>query len=169
MCAALFALDLRGHGDSDKPEAPLTAPRICARCGGNDACHGIWFGHRWLTAMFAGNEDQSPARVATAREQGLAMRHRQRHRIRRSGIVTSPAAARPNERRSMDFVSGSVSSGKVIRMLTLVDDSKRGCPAIDIDNRWEDSACVGSWLGWPASAWSSLNLESPPRMPTQRL
>jgi hypothetical protein len=36
--------------------------------------------------------------------------------------VTSPVATRPNQRWSMDFVSDCVSTGKVIRMLTIVDD-----------------------------------------------
>jgi len=33
----------------------------------------------------------------------------------------------------MDFVSDRVSSGKVIRMLTMVHDCKRECPAIEVD------------------------------------
>jgi putative transposase len=67
------------------------------------------------------------------REEGLAMRIRQRRRIRWTGAVTSPAAAKPNQRWSMDFVSDCVSSGKVIRLLTIVDDCMRECPAIAVD------------------------------------
>jgi len=37
------------------------------------------------------------------REEGLAMRVRQRRRIRWSGAVVKPAASQPNERWSMDF------------------------------------------------------------------
>ncbi len=66
-------------------------------------------------------------------EEGLAMRIRQRRRIRWSGAVVKPAASQLNERWSMDFVTDCVSSGKVIRMLTLVDDCKRECPAIEVD------------------------------------
>ena len=33
----------------------------------------------------------------------------------------------------MDFVSDCVSTGKVIRMLTMVDDCTRECPAIEVD------------------------------------
>jgi putative transposase len=33
----------------------------------------------------------------------------------------------------MDFVSDCVSTGKVIRMLTLVDNCTRECPAIEVD------------------------------------
>jgi transposase InsO family protein len=61
------------------------------------------------------------------------MRIRQRRRIRWNGSVVKPAASQPNERWSMDFVSDCVSSGKVIRMLTIVDDYTRECPAIEVD------------------------------------
>src|SRR5271167_3583239 len=61
------------------------------------------------------------------------MRIRQRGRIRWNGVVTSPAATRPNERWSMDFVSDRVSTGKAIRVLTIVDDYTRECPALDVD------------------------------------
>jgi putative transposase len=33
----------------------------------------------------------------------------------------------------MDFVSDCVSTGKVIRMLTIVDDCTRECPVIEVD------------------------------------
>jgi putative transposase len=67
------------------------------------------------------------------REEGLAMRIRQRRRIRWNGAVVKPAASQPNERWSMDFVSDCVSSGKVIRMLTIVDDYTRERPVIEVD------------------------------------
>jgi putative transposase len=67
------------------------------------------------------------------REEGLAMRIRQRRRIRWSGVAASPGATRRNQRWSMDFVSDWVSTGKVIWMLTIVDDCTRECPAIEVD------------------------------------
>jgi len=67
------------------------------------------------------------------REEGLAMRIRMRRRIRWRGPLTNPAASRPNERWSMDFLSDCVSTGRVIRMLTIVDDCTRECPAIEVD------------------------------------
>src|SRR5438067_11273976 len=67
------------------------------------------------------------------REEGLAMRIRQRRRIRWRGAVTSPAATRPNERWSMDFVSDCVATGWVTRMLTIADGCTRECPAIEVD------------------------------------
>ena len=93
------------------------------------------FGYRRLTAMLVreGMAANHKRVYRLYREEGLAMRIRQRRRIRWNGTVTSPAATRPNERWSMDFVSDWVSTGKVIRMLTLVDDCTRECPAIEVD------------------------------------
>src|SRR2546426_11894590 len=48
-------------------------------------------------------------------------------------MVPILAAARPNERWSIDFVSDCVSPGKMIRMLTIVDECTRECPAIEVD------------------------------------
>src|SRR3974377_2556776 len=67
------------------------------------------------------------------------MRVRQRRRIRWNGTVTSPCAMRPNQGWSMDFVSDCVSSGKVIRILTVVDDYTRECPSIEVDTS------LGGW------------------------
>jgi putative transposase len=93
------------------------------------------FGYRRLTAMLV--REGMPANHKRVyrlyREEGLAMRIRQRRRIRWNGAVMSPAAAKPNERWSMDFVSDCVSSGTVIRLLTIVDDCTRECPAIEVD------------------------------------
>jgi putative transposase len=93
------------------------------------------FGYRRLTAMLM--REGIPANHKRVyrlyREEGLAMRIRQRRRIRWNGAVTSPAATRPNQRWSMDFVSDRVNTGKVIRMLTIVDDCTRECPAIEVD------------------------------------
>jgi putative transposase len=78
------------------------------------------FGYRRLTAMLV--REGVPANHKRVyrlySEEGLAIRIRQRRRIRWNGAVVKPAASQPNERWSMDFVSDCVSSGKVIRMLT---------------------------------------------------
>jgi putative transposase len=99
------------------------------------------FGYRRLTAMLV--REGMPANHKRVYplycEEGLAMRIRQRRRIRWSGAVVKPAACQPNERWSMDFVSDCVSSGKVIRMLTIVDDCTRECPAIEVDTS------LGGW------------------------
>jgi putative transposase len=93
------------------------------------------FGYRRLTAMLV--REGMPANHKRVyriyREEGLAMRIRQRRRIRWTGAVSRPVATRPNQRWSMDFVSDCVSTGRVIRMLTIVDDYTRECPTIEID------------------------------------
>src|SRR5437764_8704877 len=93
------------------------------------------FGYRRLTAMLVreGMSANHKRVYRLYREEGLAMRIRQRRRIRWSGAVVKPAASQPNQRWSMDFVSDCVSTGEVIRMLTIVDDCTRECPAIEVD------------------------------------
>src|SRR2546421_6106323 len=99
------------------------------------AARRMRFGYRRLTAMLLreGMAANHKRVYRLYREEGLAMRIRQRRRIRWNGTVTSPAATRPNERWSMDFVSDCVSTGRVIRMLTIVDGCTRECSAIEVD------------------------------------
>lgn len=94
------------------------------------------FGYRRLTAMLVreGVVANHKRVYRLYREEGLAMRIRQRRRIRWTGAVSGPVATRANERWSMDFVSDCVSTGRVIRMLTVVDDCTRECPAIEVDS-----------------------------------
>ena len=93
------------------------------------------FGYRRLTAMLVreGMTANHKRVYRLYREEGLAMRIRQRRRIRWTGAVSGPVATRANERWSIDFVSDCVSTGRVIRMLTVVDDCTRECPAIEVD------------------------------------
>jgi putative transposase len=93
------------------------------------------FGYRRLTVMLA--REGIPANHKRVyrlyREEGLAMRIRQRRRMQWNGQVVRPAAVRVNQRWSIDFVSDSVKGSRVIRILTLVDDYTRECPAIEVD------------------------------------
>src|SRR5215471_18166583 len=93
------------------------------------------FGYRRLTAMLLreGMAANHKRVYRLYREEGLAMRIRRRRRIRWRGPVTNPAASRPNERWSIDFLSDCLSRGRVIRMLTVVDGCTRECPAIEVD------------------------------------
>src|SRR3954471_22968323 len=81
------------------------------------AARGMRFGYRRLTAMLV--REGMPANHKRVyrlyREEGLAMRIRQRRRIRWKGAVSRAVATRPNQRWSMDFVSDCVSTGRVIR------------------------------------------------------
>jgi putative transposase len=105
------------------------------------AAQRMRFGYRRLTAMLvrSGMRVNHKRVYRLYREEGLAMRVRQRRRIGWNGVVASPAAMRPNERWSMDFVSDCVSSGKVIRILTIVDDYTRECPGMEVDTS------LGGW------------------------
>jgi len=105
------------------------------------AAQRMRFGYRRLTAMLvrSGMRVNHKRVYRLYREEGLAMRVRQRRRIRWNGTVTSPVAMRPNQRWSIDFVSDCVSSGKVIRILTVVDDYTRECPSIEVDTS------LGGW------------------------
>ena len=157
------------------------------------------FGYRRLTAMLVreGMTANHKRVYRLYREEGLAMRVRQRRRIRWNGAVTSHAATRPNERWSMDFVSDCVSTGKVIRMLTIVDDCTRECPVIEVDTSLgglrvrrvldriasehglpeaivvdtDRSFADGLWRPGANNAgcgWSSFSQASPRRMPTSK-
>ena len=99
------------------------------------AAQRMRFGYRRLTAMLEreGMSANHKRVYRLYREEGLAMRIRQRRRIRWNGVIVKPAASQPNQRWSMDFVSDCVSGGKVIRMLTIVDDCTRECPVIEVD------------------------------------
>jgi len=99
------------------------------------AAQRMRFGYRRLTAMLLreGMAANHKRVYRLYREEGLAMWLRPRRRIRWSGAVVKPAASQPNKRWSMDFVSDCVSRGKVIRMLTIVDDCTRECPVIEVD------------------------------------
>jgi putative transposase len=94
------------------------------------------FGYRRLRAMLEreGMSANHKRVYRLYRQEGLAMRIRQRRRIRWNGVLVKPAASQPNERWSMDFVSDCVSGGKVIRMVTIVDDCTRECPVIEVDS-----------------------------------
>jgi putative transposase len=99
------------------------------------AAQRMRFGYRRLTAMLVreGMAANHKRVYRLYREEGLSMRIRQRRRIRWRGAVSGPVATRANERWSIDFVSDCVSTGRVIRMLTVVDDCTRECPAIEVD------------------------------------
>ena len=94
------------------------------------------FGYRRLTAMLVreGIEVNHKRVYRLYREEGLAMRIRQRRRIRWKGAVNQAGSnqSRMNGGRSI-FVSDCVSTGRVIRMLTMVDDYTRECPTIEVD------------------------------------
>jgi len=121
-------------------DTSLSGTESGAGCASANAIKGtgserMRFRYRRLTAMLVreGMLANHKRVYRLYREEGLAMRIRQRRRIRCSGAAVRPVASQPNQRWSMDFVSDCVSTDTVIRMLTIVDDCTRGCPAIEVD------------------------------------
>ena len=117
------------------------------------------FGYRRLTAMLVreGVEVNHKRVYRLYREEGLAMRIRQRRRIRWNGTAVSPAAEKPNQRWSIDFVSDCVSKGKVIRMLTVVDGCTRECPAIEVDTSLPGARVAALHRGLDPRGWPPIN------------
>jgi len=67
------------------------------------------------------------------REEGLSLRKRKHKKTAAMARVILPAAARTNERWSMDFVTDSIVTGRRFRALVIVDDYSRESPAIKVD------------------------------------
>ena len=66
-------------------------------------------------------------------EEGLSVRKRSRKRVSREARVPLPAPSGPNQLWSLDFVSDTLSWGRKIRMLTVVDAYTRESLAIEVD------------------------------------
>ena len=65
-------------------------------------------------------------------KEGLAVRRQKRKRLR--GIApASPSITRPNQEWALDFVSDTISNGRALRALTMIDGYTRECPAIEVD------------------------------------
>jgi putative transposase len=96
------------------------------------AASRVRFGYRRLTVMLRregwGVNAKRIYRLYT--EDGLAVRTKVRKKIARRARVPAPAATRPNERWSMDFVAARFHDGRWFRVLTLVDQFTRECPLL---------------------------------------
>jgi putative transposase len=69
-----------------------------------------------------------------SRDEGLSLRlKRPRRHVRAAQRERQPAALRPNERWSMDFVSDALFDGRRLRALTIVDAFTREALAIEVD------------------------------------
>ena len=67
------------------------------------------------------------------RLEGLSLRLKTRKKRVSSPRVPPPAAERPNQRWSMDFVADRLADGRRFRILTLVDNVSRVSPALEAD------------------------------------
>lgn len=67
-------------------------------------------------------------------EEGLSLRLKKRKKRISVLRVVMPPAERPDQRWSMDFVSDSLDAGRRFKVLTIVDDYSRECPAMEVDS-----------------------------------
>jgi putative transposase len=74
------------------------------------------------------------------REEGLTVRIKRRKQFTSHNRVRPAAAAHVNDRWSMDFVSDSLSDGRKIRVLTVIDSFTRECLALKIARSLPSSA-----------------------------
>src|SRR5437773_477682 len=107
-------------------EAGIKTAEICRQHGISNATFYKWKGKY-------GGLEISEARRLRQREEGLAVRRRQRKRI--GAVERQPLVipTRPNERWSMDFISDALSEGRKFRSLNIVDDFNRECLAAEVD------------------------------------
>lgn len=67
------------------------------------------------------------------KEEGLSLRLKKRKkRVSQARVIRSKATA-PNQHWSMDFMVDSLFDGRRFRLLTIVDNFTRECPAIEVD------------------------------------
>ena len=67
------------------------------------------------------------------KEQGLAIKLRKSRKRAAGTRLVLPQATRPNERWSMDFMQAVLWGGRRFRMLTVIDQFTKECPAIEVD------------------------------------
>ena len=67
------------------------------------------------------------------REEGLSLRLKKRKKRIAVLRVVMPPAERTDQRWSMDFVSDALDTGRRFKVLTIVDDYSRECPAMEVD------------------------------------
>lgn len=95
------------------------------------------FGYRRLTALLQreGCQVNHKKVYRIYRDSGLAMRRkRRRHSARRhAAAVETQPLCRENQRWAMDFVSDTLANGRTFRVLTIVDEYTRRCPAVEVD------------------------------------
>ena len=79
----------------------------------------------------------------TYSEDGLALRRKRRRKGAARAREAIPSPVRPNQRRSMDFVSDRTVTGRRFRALAIVDDYSRERPAIEVDASLGGARVVG--------------------------
>lgn len=80
-------------------------------------------------------------------EEGLTVRTKQRKKLARRQRVPAPAATRPNQCWSMDFMSDRLADGRAFRILTMVDQYTRECVALAADQSMSGAKVVEALEG----------------------
>jgi putative transposase len=76
------------------------------------------------------------------REEGLAVRRRQRKSLTRICRGRPPAPARANEQWALDFLEDALASGRTIRLLSVIDVYTREALALEVDTSVPGSSVV---------------------------
>jgi putative transposase len=76
-------------------------------------------------------------------EEGLALRRKRRRKGAAGAPVITPSPVRPNQKWSMDFVTDTTVTDRRFRVLAIVDDYSRECPAIEVDTPLGSARVVG--------------------------
>lgn len=98
------------------------------------------------------------------RQQGLALKLRPRRKRAAGARFALPAAGRPNERWSMDFMQGVLWHGRRFRMLTVVDQFTKECPVIEVDTSLNGLRVsrVLDWLSMTRGLPESITVDNGP-------
>jgi putative transposase len=67
------------------------------------------------------------------REEGLVVRRKKRKHVAAAPRETRPEPTGTNQRWSMDFISDSLKDRRTLRVVSVVDDWSRFCPAVEVD------------------------------------
>ena len=67
------------------------------------------------------------------RSEGLIVRKKRRRRISQANRMIEPAATKPNDCWSMDFISDRLNDGRALRVFAVVDDHSKLSPTIEVD------------------------------------
>ena len=106
------------------------------------------------------------------REEGLSLRlKRPRRHVSAADRERQPAAARPNELWSMDFVSDALFDGRRLRALTVVDAYTREALAIEVDQgiRGEQVVEVMARLASLRGAPTAIRVDNGPEFVSRAL
>ena len=106
------------------------------------------------------------------REEGLTVRKRSRKRVSREERLPLEAPAGPNQLWSLDFVSDTLSWGRRIRMLTVVDSYTRESLAIEVDTSLPGvrvARVLDRVIGERGAAPAEIRLDNGPELTSRAL